>query len=104
MKDPPLERVFLYRVVDLSTGVPSTTSHVAFADVLRMVEWDWREIGTLAPGATGVYQYEQSAHFPKPPIDAYILRTIADRIDTLNNRAKENEALSRPCRHPSPIL
>lgn len=99
MKDLPVEKVWLYRVVDLSTGIPHTETHVAFINFPQGA-WDWREIGTLAPGATGTYQYEQSAHFPKPPIDACILRAIADRIDMLNSRAQEKESSQKSAQAP----
>ena len=102
MKKLPTERVLIYRVVDLVSGIPRPRSEVAFVSVPAGA-FDWREIGSLDPDDLGKYRYVQTSHWPYPLIDAPILRTIADRIETLNNRAQVNETLNRPTRHPSPI-
>lgn len=80
------ERVFVYRKVDLKTGLPEEILQVGFSSIPKNM-FEWREVGCLSPGENGRYRYEQSSNWPYPQIDAYILRTIADRIDTLNRRA-----------------
>jgi hypothetical protein len=93
MKKLPIERIMIYRMMDSASGLPSPHSELGFVNI-PVEAFDWCEIGTLYPDELGKYRYIQISSWPYPPIDAPILRKIADRIEVLNSRAQVNKTIN----------